>query len=309
MATDLTYDFGVPTVSGQAITVQWLQADPRRIYRLLRTMVQQRLISPKVLTGRVDLTGSGSGIFEVSEAITSDASATIVRPLTEYSNTTTTPGVLSTVKPDKWGQAFEISDEEIAHNRIDQVMRNLVKIANTLVLNADTLALSAVASAVTQTQAPQTIWTTTATANPFLDVMLAAAQIDTLNLGYTADSVALTPTAYAYAVSSAAVAAGMPRESASNLIQTGNMVRIANMTFLKTTNMPSGWQGFVFDSTMLGSLAFEDLGGNYQGTPGQVEFKRIRKDEIDGVRCQSRIVQAPMVQETGAAVRLTNITS
>lgn len=306
---DETYDFPIPTVSGQAITVQWLQNDPRRIYRLLRTLVQQRLIGDKVLTGRVDLTGTGSALFEISESMFPDFSPSLVKPLSEYPLTTQTPGVISNVKPDKWGLGFEISDEEVAHNRIDIVMRNLVKIANQLIFTNDSQTLAAVASAVTQTQAATTIWTTTATALPFLDAQIAIATIDQLNQGYSADTIALAPLAYAYLVSSAAVIAGMPREDAANLISSGVMQRIGGLTFLKTTNMPSGVQGLVFDSTMLGSQAFEALGGGYIGVPGQVEYKRIRDDKRDGLRGQSRIVKAPMVQEPGAAVKLTGLTS
>lgn len=305
----LNYDFPIPTVSGQLITVSWLQANPVRIYRLLRTIVEQRLIGDKVLTGRVDLTGSGSGIYEISESIFPDYAPLLVKPLAEYPLTTQTPGVLATVKPDKWGLGFEISDEQIAHNQIDVVMRNLIKVANQLIFTNDGQTLAAVASQVTQTQGASTIWTTIASAVPYLDIALAGAQIDSLNLGYNADTVVLTPTAYAYAISSAAVIAGMPRETAANLISTGVMQQIGGMTFLKSTNLPASWQGIVLDSTMLGSQAFEALGGGYQGTPGGVEFKRLREDERDGVRTNCRIVKAPMVVEPGAAVRLTGITS
>jgi hypothetical protein len=57
------------SLSGQNITVNWLMNNPVIIYRALRTLAQQRLIGDKVLTGTVDLTGSGSAVFGVSEGI------------------------------------------------------------------------------------------------------------------------------------------------------------------------------------------------------------------------------------------------
>lgn len=304
------YDFGAPTVSGQNVTVAWLAADPRRIYRALNTLVQQRLIGAKLLRGRVDLTGVGAAVYEIAEAIFAASQSATVPPLTEYPMTTAGVSTLATVKPLKDGLKFVISDEDIAHNRIDQVMRNLVKVANTLVFKADGLVLSAIASQVTQTATVAAVWTNSA-ANPFLDVGLAVATVDSLNKGYNLDTFALTPTAFYYAISRAAILNYMPRESAAGIIATGNMAQIAGLTYLKTTNMPSGISGIGVDSMMLGSLAWESLGGNYQGDPNPdggtsgVESKRWRDEEVDGVNVQARLVRAPMIQEPGAGVLFT----
>lgn len=311
MSAPLTYDFPAPIISGQAITVQWLVANPIRIYRLLNTLIQQRLIGGKLLRGRRDLTGSGAAIYEIAEAIFADVQSLTVTPLTEYPLTTTTPGTLATVKPLKDGLRELISDEEIAHNQIDQVMRNLIKIANTLVFKADGLTLAAVVSQVTQTQAVTSGAWTVAGANPFVDIGLGIAQIDSLNKGYAADVVAMSPTAFVYAISRAAILNYMPREDANNIISSGNMAQIAGVTYLKTTNMPSGTSVVIADSTMLGSLAFERLGGNYTGDPNPdggtsgVESKQYRVEEVDGVTVQARLVRAPMISEPGSAVLMT----
>lgn len=308
---DTNYDFAAPTINGQQITVQWLVADPRRIYRLLNTLVQQRLIGHRLLTGRVDLTGSGAAVYEIAENIFADSQSATVAPLAEYPLTTTTPGQLATVKPLKDGLKTIISDEAVAHNRIDKVMRDLIKIANTLVFKADGLTLAAIASKVTQTQSVTAGAWTTSGANPFVDIGLAGAQIDSQNKGYSANVVALNPTAFVYAISRAAVLNYMPREDAANIVASGNMAQIAGMTYLKTTNMPSGLSAIVADSTMLGSIAWENLGGGYTGdsnpdggTSG-VESKRYREEERDGVTVQARLVRAPMVVEPGAAVTLS----
>ncbi len=305
---DTTYNFPLPVVNGQLITVDRMANSPIMIYRALRTIVQQRLIGDKILTGKVNLTGTGAGVYEISESIFPDYLPTQVSPLAEYPLTTNTPGTVAQVNTPKWGQAFEISDEMIAHNRMDILRRNLLKMANRLVFNLDAQVLAAVASAVTQTQAGTAAWSSPSTADPLADVLLAAAQIDSLNMGYLADTVVLTPTLFARAISANKVIQNMPREnSANNITLNANMAQIGGMTFLKSTNLPGGVSGIVLDSTVLGSLAWEDLGGGYAGPPDDVQSKTIRQEKVDGVHVQGRIVKAPMVQEPGAAVKLTGI--
>jgi hypothetical protein len=304
------YDFPVPTVNGQLITVSWLANNPLRIYRLLRTLVQQRLVSYRLLTGRVDLTGTGSGIYEISESIFSDQNGAVVNPLAEYPMTTVGVSTMAVVRALKNGLKTIISDEAIAHNRIDKVMRDLVKIANQLVFQQDATALAAIASAVTKTTAGAAAWTA-GTSNPFLDVLLADASIQEENQGYSADTVVTTPTLFANAVGRATVLNFLPREAGNVLTRDINQIDLAGKTWLKTTNMPVGVSALVLDSTMLGSLAYERLAGGYQGDPSDmssgVESKRYRDDDVDGVVVQARIVRAPMVQEPNSARVLTGI--
>lgn len=303
-------DLPIPTVSGTTITVDWLRNDPRRIYRLLRTLVMQNLVGWRLLTGRVDLSGTGFGIYEVSESIFSAIAGTVVRPLSRYPLTQTGVPTLATVKPDKTGLAALISDEDAAHNRIDKVMRDLIKIANQLTFQNDGLALTAIGSLVTKTVSAAGTWDGTTSAKPFQDSLLAAASIEEENQGYVADTVATTPTKFAYAISSAVAAGQLPREDANNAIQNNvNAIRIANLTWVKTTNMPAGVTAVVLDSRMLGSMAYERLGGGYQGDPADmasgVESKRFREEGVDGVKIQARIVRAPMVQEPNSARIIT----
>jgi hypothetical protein len=312
---DTNYDFPIPTISGQSITVQWLVNDPRRIYRLMNTLVQRYLIGHKVLAGRVDLTGTGSAIYEISEAIVADLSSGTVSPLGQYPMTTTTPGVLAAIKPLKDGLDSLIADEDIAHNRIDKVMRDLIKIANTLVLKADGIVMAIIASQVTNSQAVQSGAWNTANGNPFLDAMLTKAGIIGQNKGYDPNTVVCSFVQFAWVVSRAVVLQGMPRETADNLIASGNMARIAGMTYLATNNGPAN--PLVLDNNMLGSLAFEELGGNYQGSArppaasddnpasSGVETKRWRDENVDGVQFRGRLVRAPMIQEPAAAAFIT----
>lgn len=293
------------SLSGQNVTVNWLMNNPVVIYRALRTLVQQRLVGDKILTGRVDLTGSGSAIFGVSEGIFPKRAAERVAPSGEYPLTDDDAGIPAQANTDKWGLATEFPQELVARNRLDIVNRKLIKLANQIVFGFDALVLSAIGSAVTNTQAASAAWNT-AGADPFLDAMLGGAVVDSLNQGYDIDTLLLSPTYFARAVAAAKIIERAPREGSDTLLITGRMIQVAGLTFLKTTNLPAGVNVMVLDSLQLGSIATERLGGpGWQGSPDTVESKLVPLDESDGWRLMARKVAVPMVQEPGAAAKIT----
>lgn len=296
------------SLSGQNLTVNWLMNNPVVVYRTLRSIAQQRLVGDKVLSGRVDATGSGSVLFGVSEGIFPKRAAEKVKSLGEYPLTDDDPGVPALAATDKWGLSTRVPQELIARNRLDIVNRKMRKLVNQVVFGFDALCLSAVGSAVTQTQAAAATWATTATADPFLDIMLAGAIPDTLNQGYDVDTILLSPIYFARAVATAKILQNTSREGNASITVTGNMIQLAGLTFLKTTNLPSGVNVMVLDSTMLGSIASERLGGEgWMGAPDgdDVEVKVVPLQQNDGYRIFCRKVAVPMVQEPGAAVKIT----
>lgn len=302
-----TYPPAPPTVSGQTITVDRLMNSPVLVYRILRTLVQQRLIADKLLTGRVDMTGSGSAVFEVSESIFSDQQAERIAALQEYPLSGDTAGTVATVASEKWALATEIADEVVARNRMDLVTRKLIKLANRIAFQFDALCLSAIGSAVTQTQAATAAWNT-AGADQFLDVLLSGATVDGLNLGYSVDTIVAKPIPWARLVAASKVLDHAPRDTATNPVITGNLVSFAGLSILKSTNLPAGVDVMVVDTSQLGSIAFEELGGGYTGAADEpVQSKKIRKETNDGWRIQARKVAVPMIQEPGAAVKVTGV--
>ena len=294
------------TISGDNITVNRLINAPAVLQRTLRTLVQQRLVGDRILTGRIDLTGTGAVNYEVSEAIMMADLAQRVAPMAEYPLTTSGTAASAMANTEKWALGFEISDELIARNRIDVFNRNMIKLANRLAFGFDALILSAVGSAVTQTYAAAAAWSAT-TAQPFADVVGAAAVADTLNQGYDCDICLCTPTKWAQAISASGIIDRAPRESDNSLLLTGRIVTIAGFTFIKTTNLPSGVSAMVVDSTQLGTIGWEDLGGGYLGTADGVQTKRYRLEGNDGWRINGRRVGVPLVQEPGCAVKITGV--
>ncbi len=294
-----------PTVSGDNLTVSRIVNSPVMIQRMLRTLVQQRLVGDKILSGEVDLTGTGAVNYEVSEAIMAASLAERVDDLMEYPESLDGTSTSAMASTEKWALSTTISDKLVARNRIDLVNKKLLKLANRIAFGFDALVISAVASAVTQTQAATAAWSSTSTADPFTDITLGASVVDSLNQGYEIDTVLATPNRWARLISAAKVIERAPREGGDNLLLTGRLVQIAGLNVWKTTNMPAGVDVMLLDSRLLGSIGWEDQGGGYQGSAKGVQTKRIRLEENDGWKIQGRRVGVPLVQEPGAAIKIT----
>ncbi|MFI1194073.1 hypothetical protein ACH4T9_12560 [Micromonospora sp. NPDC020750] len=299
------YAPAAPTVSGDNITVNRLVNSPVLIQRALRTLAQMRLVGDKILTGSVDLTGTGAVNYEVSEAIMAASLAERIDDLMEYPLSAEPSAVSQMAATENWGLSTLISDKLVARNRVDIVNRKMIKLANRIAFGFDSLILSAVASAVTQTSAATAAWNTT-NADPFADITLGAAVVDSLNQGYEVDTVLATPTRWARLIASAKIIERAPRESNDSLLLTGRLAHIAGLNIWKTTNMPAGVDVMLIDSRQLGSIGWEDQGGGYLGTADGVQSKRIRLDENDGWKIQGRRIGVPIVQEPGAAVKITS---
>ncbi len=300
-----TYAPANPTISGDNLTVSRLINQPVLIQRALRTLVQQRLVGDKILSGTVDLTGTGAVNYEVSEAIMANSLAERVDDLMEYPESDEPSAVSQVASTEKWALATSISDKLVARNRLDIFNRKMIKLANRIAFGFDALTLSAVASAVTQTSAAIAAWSNSS-ADPFADITLAASVVDGLNQGYEIDTVLATPNRWARLIAAAKVIERAPRESNDGLLLTGRLAQIAGLQVWKTTNMPAGVDVMLLDSKQLGSIGWEDQGGGYMGPANGVQTKRIRLEENDGWRIQGRRIGVPIVQEPGAAIKITS---
>lgn len=304
-----TFSPTAPTINGTAVTVDYMVNNPELVQRVLRSLVNKRLIGARFLTGRVDVTGSGAAIFETGESIFANEVAEIVDELAEYPLTDDGNPALSVFAVDKYGLATDVPDAMIKRNRIDVLARKLVKIANRIVYGFDSRCLSLIASGVTQTQAVAAAWNT-ATADQLLDVLLAGAVVDQLDEGFEVTAMALKPVPWARLVAATKILDHAPREGGANPVLTGKMVSFAGLDIYKTNAMPSGVEVLLADTMQLGSIMWEDQGGGYQGSAGDtdgVQSKIIRLDKQDGVRIQVRKVQEPVLQEPGAGIKLTGV--
>ena len=313
-----TYPPAAPTLSGDNVTISRFLNNPTLVARRLRTLLEQRYISDTILSGRFTADG-GSIQYETGETIFSDDNPRAVAPGSEYPVTTVSSGTASLAKTVNWGQDALVTDAAISRQKMDPVNRALVKLANQNVKYVDSIALSAVSSAVTQTIAAGTgdgsgaaTWVLAATtaSDILTDVMYVKATVAALNQGYELDTVVVSDMVYAMVLAKFVAAGYFPREnSAANPALTGDFPVIAGLRWLPTPNLPVANAALVVDSTQLGGMADENLGGpGYVSAGGVgVQAKTMRNDETDRWRLRCRRVTVPIVLEPNAGYKITAV--
>jgi hypothetical protein len=308
------YPPAAPSLSGDTETISRFLASPTQVQRRLRSLAEQRYIADRILTGRFNVEG-GAILYETGESVFSDDSPRAVAPGAEYPLTGLSSGTASLAKTVKWGQDTLITDESIKRRGMNPVNRAFSKLVNQNVKYVDSVALAAIASAVTQTTAAAADWTTAATGAQILkDVMMAAANIRNLNQGYEPDVVVLDDLNYASAAAAFTADGYFAREDNANnpaVAGVGAFMRVAGLLWLPTPNVPTANVAVVLDSENLGGMADENLGGpgyvrNGNDAPG-VESKTIRDDDNDQWKLRVRRVTVPVVVEPAAAWKITGI--
>jgi len=313
----ITYPPAPVSLSGDVISISRFLNSPALVMRRLRELVEQRFIADAILTGRFQVQGGGI-IYEQSESIFADRAPLGVRAGGEYPMTGVSTGAAAAASTVKWGEDTFVTDEAIKRLNMNPVDKGLTKLANQVVKTVDSVALSAVASIITLTQAasgtsaayPGGQWAnlTAPVANILRDVLLAKAKIVALNQGYDPDTLVCDDTMFAIIMSDQIITNALRRESPTSPVYTGNLPEVGNLRILPTSNMPSGNRdAWVLDSVQLGGMADEQLGGpGYTGAVQGVEAKSMREDKEDRWRLRARRVTVPVVLETQAICKITN---
>jgi hypothetical protein len=305
----LTYPPPAPTVSGDSITIHTLLQSPTLIQRRMRTLAEQRFISDALLTGRY--TSSGGAVkYEIDDELTPPRDPEAIQPGGEYPLSPVGTGDPQLAEVVKWGQDVPITDESIKRSSMDVVNRAFLKVIAGIVKKVDTVSLAAIASRVSQNTAAAAHWDGTATAEQiFLDVGLAAANMQNLGLGLNPDIVAVDPIRWVYAMTAFVKAGYVPRETAaSNPALTGEFPTIGGRRWVSSPYVPDTAVAWVIDSTSLGGMADEQLGGpGYTGAMAGVESKSIRDDDNDRYKLRGRRVTVPVVIEARAGWKITGL--
>jgi hypothetical protein len=311
----VTFPPAAPTLSGDVLSINRYLKTPLIVLRDLRTLLEQMFISDKILTGQL-YTESGSVLYETGETIYADRNPAGVQPLSEYPITPISLGDASMANTVKWGQDALISDESISRSSYDVLTRAFRKLTNSHVQKIDSVALSAVSSAITQNTAAVNSWAGTGSAPVILrDLMRAFANILNLKQGYMPDTVLLGLTTFANVVSDDKLLQLLPREvpgvSASPVEGGWNgpfMRKIGGFTFVTSPNLPTTGVATLLDSTMLGAFVDERLPApGYVGGDNGLQVKTIRTEESDGWRIRARRVTVPIVREPAAAWKITGV--
>lgn len=304
-----------PSLSGDILSISRFLNSPLLVLRALRDISDQLFIADKVLTGQL-YTDSGSVIYETNESIFADRVPKGVNPGTEYPMTSIGTGPASTANTVKWGQDSLIEDESISRQKYPVVQRAFRKLINSHIQQIDSVALSAVNSAVTNNTACVNTWTGTGSAPVILrDLMRAMSSIINLKQGFMPDTVLLGLTTFANVVSDPSLMALLPREYpgvTSNSTIAGwdspYIRRIGGFTFVTSPNLPTTGVATLLDSSVFGAFVDERLPeiGYVMGDNG-VQVKTMREDDVDGWRIRCRRTTVPVVLEPNAAWKITGV--
>ena len=308
-----TYPPAAPTLSGDVLSINRFLQNPTLVARRLRTLAEQRFISDSLLTQRIAAPG-GSVLYETGESIYTDTAPQGVAPGAEYPRTAVSHGTASLAKTVKWGSDVEVTDEAISRQLINPVERAFEKLVNHMVKTVDSVSMSAINSAVTQTTAASAAWSSSSAAI-LRDVLLAKARITKLNQGFDPDTLVVDDETYAHFLSDGTISNLWPRETSATPVQSGGWPLIAGLRVLVSPHVEGGGTSnaiaLVADSRALGGMADENLSGpGYVSTNGVgVQAKTIRQDEADKWLLRCRRVTVPIVLEPAAAWKITGVSA
>lgn len=301
-----TYPPAAPTISGDNITISRFLNSPAAVQRRLRTIGENRFIADVLLSGRYEVSG-GSLLYEQSESMYTSRAPSAVNAGAEYPRASAAPGPAALAGVTKWGQDVPITDEHVKRYGRRAVDVAMQKIINYLVRQVDSVALAAIAAAVTQTQAAGAAWNN-ASRDILLDLMLAKAKVLAKDQGYDPDTFITTDEGYARIVADKSIIAGLARERDVPVTVSGDQITIAGLRILPTNNLPTGVKAMVLDSTMLGGMAYERLESpEYLGDPanGVESWTRRDPDANDQWLVRGRRPVVPVVQEPDSGCAIT----
>lgn len=303
-----SYPPAQPSLSGDLLTISRFLQSPTMLQRALRTIMNLRFVSDQLLTNQYRTSG-GAIAYEISEPILNTRAVTAVAPGSTYPFDTPVSGLAALASVSKWGEASFLADEKVKRSVYagNEIARTMQKAVNTVVNKVEAIAIAAIGSSVTQTQAAAAAWSTTS-ATIFRDIELAAAKIVDQNQGYNPDTILMSSSKYAYMVSDLTVASLRARESTTNPIYGGAMTQIGgfNVVYTTSVNLPSD-DVWVLDSRLLGGMADE-----VNNDPGYVTVDKniqVQSERIagrDGWNMWARRLTVPLVQEPAAACKITS---
>jgi len=300
-----SYPAPPPTLSGDLETISRFLQSPTQIRRRLRDYTDLRFVADQLLTQRFRTSG-GAALYELSEPFVTDRTVEAVGPGAEYPFANLPTGTAGIASVSKWGQKVRLTDEEVARNVYagQTVDRNMRKVVNSIIQQVDGQAMSAIASAVTDTTTATAVWSNAATRTIFQDILLAKAHVYGKNLGYHPDTILVDDSHYAYMMSDQAITNALRRETTSNPIYTGTLEIIAGLIIVVSPSSVAA-HPYVLDSTQLGGMADEmDNAPGYAMDQLAVQIKSIRLDGNDAWDLQGRRKTVPIVQEPGSACEI-----
>jgi hypothetical protein len=205
----LLYPPTAPVLTGDVLTINRFLASPVAVQRRLRTLADQRFLAEVILTGRIEATGGADRLRTVRDdlfrpgarprslpaASTSGRSPWVAPPHSRRSPNTARTSASST-RPSAASPPPPPTASCQARQPVRQLRRHDLPRGDRRRRHPD---------------AGRRRGMEHGTADPFLDVMLAAAQVEDLGEGYDVDTIVLTSTLYARLVANQKVMSGLAR--------------------------------------------------------------------------------------------------
>lgn len=272
--------------------------------RLSEILSAQEFIGYSLLTGRYKVEGGAIAVPK-NEVIRADRPAETVNAGAEYKLTPLSAEEYDLYQATKDGLATEVTDEEVGRTKQQPIENALQLLKTELLFRANSIALAAITSKVTDTVASPANWTTGK--EIVKGVLKARADRRKLKLGFAVDAVVLTEDQYALA---APELYDMLPDNDPSII-TGSFPNFLGITWMSTADSNFA-NPLLLDRKRLGGIAREDIPSpEYARVPAingmdtGVEIASIRKPEADKTRIQARNAHVPVVVNPKAGVFIT----
>jgi len=272
--------------------------------RFAEIIAARGFVAHRILAARYKLQG-GALVYIPDEATEATDAPERVEPGGEYPLIELSEDSAVVIEALKKGFGHRITDEKVGREAMDPIERALAMLANKLVSEFDEVALTSIASTVSQ-NVTGAAWTNTPK-NIVKNVNAAKAKIRGLRLGFEADAIVVTEDQWAGA--SAELLDLLPREQ-RNGVESGNFVEALGLTWIHTPDLPNGWLPTVVDTRNLGGIGHEDIPSpEYtavtmeDGLP--VEIARFR-EQSDSTKVQVRKTDVPVIRNPKAACEITS---
>lgn len=302
-----SYTYPTPHAEGTltADEARLVLGNNRVIARRLAEITQMRFIADYLLSDRLD--ASAGGVFyESGEESFAPASSEIVAPGGSYPKVVLPEGALEAARAVKRGLSTDVTDEKLAERGGSVLTRALLKLANTVIRDVDTVAMAVINSVVTSTFAsPGGAWDSAG------DVVRAVEAIRTqradLGLGIDLNTIVLNGDDFATLVGMFINDGALPREQFNPAITGQIPLDLYGYNWVTSPHY-TGANPLVVDRAQLGGMADQRLNSPDWARYGQsgVEGQSERVTGNDKWTVRARRVTVPVVLEPLAGVAITS---
>lgn len=298
----LTYPFTPSQLAAAtpAQVIAFLKQPTLVARRLSEILAAQQFIGLFLLQGRYKVQG-GAIAVPSNETIRTDRRAATVAPGAEYKLTPLSAEQYTLYTASKEGIATEITDEEVGRLARQPVDDALLLLQTELIFDANTLAMGAINSLVTQTLAASHVWDNGKSI--LRDALRVQAAVRALKLGFSIDTCVLPGDQYAEVIPE--LLDVLPDNS--DVALTGEFPTIAGITWVSDDGTDVTNPLFV-DRRRLGGIAREDIPSEeYRAVGGDtgVEIASIREPKADKTRLQARNPHVPVITNPLAGISVT----